>query len=243
VKIILRVALLFTFIAGIVSAGFVGWTKINRYEALPEAKATPTVRQNGWLVFEPEAPNGKGFIFYPGGLVDAQAYAPLAKQFAEQGIFTVIAPMPFDLAILDPNEATDILNAYPNVKKWAIGGHSLGGTVAAQYLESNPDQTQRIRGLILWGARLSKDIDVSTFDVNAISIYGTRDGISPKNTTDADRLAGLPPTARLMPIRGGNHSMFGDYGLQKGDNASSVSASVLQRQIVMATLETIDAMQ
>lgn len=219
----------------LLSVGFVGWTQANRYVAAPAAVvSTPTARANGWLVFQPEQPAERGFIFYPGGLVDPQAYAPLAKQFAERGILTVIVPMPLDLAILNPNEANEVLARFPDVKQWAIGGHSLGGAMAAQFLASNPQLAEKIDGLVLWGARAQAD--VSELPVNVVSIFGTRDGIAPSNITDDMRLAGLPASTQLVPIEGGNHSMFGDYGLQRGDNVLTVSLDLARAQIVDATM-------
>jgi hypothetical protein len=57
---------------------------------------------NYYYVFEPagEKPS-RGFIIYPGGLVDSRAYAPFARAIAAEGYRTVIVCMPFHLAILD----------------------------------------------------------------------------------------------------------------------------------------------
>jgi hypothetical protein len=219
----------------LVSAGFVGWTQANRYTAAPAAIAsTPTARANGWLVFQPDQPAQHGFIFYPGGLVDAQAYAPLAKQFAERGILTVIVPMPLDLAILNPNEANEVLARFPEVKQWAIGGHSLGGAMAAQFLSSNPQLAEKVNALVLWGAR--SQADVSQLPLKVMSVFGTQDGIAPKDIDDAMRLAGLPGNTQLIPIEGGNHSMFGDYGLQRGDNPLGIPLNQARAEIVDATM-------
>jgi len=217
------------------SVGFIGWTQANRYTAAPTAiAATPTVQSNGWLVFQPEQPADRGFIFYPGGLVDAQAYAPLAKLFAERGILTVIVPMPLDLAILNPNEANEVLAKYPEIKQWAIGGHSLGGAMAAQFIASNPQLAEKVNGLVLWGAR--SQADISQLPVKVVSIFGTRDGIAPKNMTEQTRLAGLPASTQLVPVEGGNHSMFGDYGLQRGDNPLAIPLDQARQQIVDASM-------
>ncbi len=145
--------------------------------------------------------------------------------------------MPLDLAILNPTEAEDVLKMYPNIKHWVIGGHSLGGAMAGQFLMNHRDDTVRVSGLVLWGARLSAGIDVSKFAHQGVSIFGMRDGVAPKDLTDAVRKAGLPANAQLVPIEGGNHSMFGDYGLQKGDNALEIPLDDARRQIVDATVK------
>ncbi len=42
----------------------------------------------------------KGFILYPGGLVDPRAYAPLMQAIAAEGYLAIIVSMPLDLAVL-----------------------------------------------------------------------------------------------------------------------------------------------
>ena len=54
-----------------------------------------------------------GFIFYPGGRVPEEAYAPLGKGLAEAGYLAVLVPMPFDLAILAPHAADDAMYNFP----------------------------------------------------------------------------------------------------------------------------------
>lgn len=238
-KWVKRVGLVSVVVVLLVTAGFVGWTQANRYTATPDAvMATPTARANGWLVFQPDQPTNQGFIFYPGGLVDPQAYAPLAQEFANQGILTVIVPMPLDLAVLNPNEANEVLAAFPEVTQWAIGGHSLGGAMAAQFLASNPQHVDKVNSLVLWGARAQADI--SDLPINVVSIYGTLDGIAPDDINDEMRLAGLPANTQLVPIEGGNHSMFGDYGLQSGDNEMTIPLEEARSQIIDATLSVFN---
>ena len=239
-KWIKRIVVGLVIVVVLASAGFVAYTRINRYPALPNPTVLPLlptgIAPNAWRVFAPSVPTDKGFIFYPGGLVDVDAYAWLGPELAQRGIFTVIVPMPLDLAILNPAEAEKVLKTYPNIKYWAIGGHSLGGAMAGQFLASHTQDTARVHGLVLWGSRLSAGIDVSKLPVNVVSIYGTRDGIAPKDITAEQRRAGLPGSASLVAVDGGNHSMFGDYGLQKGDNPLDIPLDKARKQIVGATL-------
>ena len=72
-----------------------------------------------------------GFIFYPGGKVDHTAYAPLMQALAKEGVLCVLTDMPFHLAVLDMNAADGIADKYPQVTRWSVGGHSLGGAMAA----------------------------------------------------------------------------------------------------------------
>ncbi|MCS7060626.1 MAG: alpha/beta hydrolase [Anaerolineae bacterium] len=226
----------------LIGAGFVGWAQLNRYSALDEAATLVTPERyssQGWLVFDPPSASEVGLIFYPGGLVDPAAYAPAAQDLAKRGIKTIIVPMPLDLAVLAPNRAADVVAAYPEVKTWVVGGHSLGGAMAALYLATHANTDERLRGLVLWGSRVPDRVDLSKLPIEAVSIYGTRDGIAPPNLTDAERLKGLPVDARLIVIEGGNHSGFGSYGFQNGDLPATVSPSVQRRAVVEATADFV----
>lgn len=132
----------------VAAAGFFAWTRLAGYIASPEAAALAETAKTpqGWYTFEPAQPTDTGFVFYPGGLVDPAAYAPLMKQVSERGIMTVIVPMPFDLAVFGAGRAHDVIAAYPDIKHWIIGGHSLGGSMAAGFVEDNP---AAVEGLVL----------------------------------------------------------------------------------------------
>ena len=74
-----------------------------------------------------------GIIFYPGGKVEYTAYSPLMQGFAKEGYFCALVKMPFGLAVFDTNAAKDVKEAHPEITHWIIGGHSLGGAMAAKY--------------------------------------------------------------------------------------------------------------
>lgn len=240
-KVVKRIGIVVLSVVLVAVLGFVGWARLNRYPALPAAQtlAQAAKHEHGWVVFEPTQPSGAGLIFYPGGLVDANAYAPLARALADRGVLTVITPVPLELAVLNVNAADGVVAAFPQVKVWAIGGHSLGGAMAAQYLATHPESTNAIHGLVLWGAHLSGGIDVSRLPIRVLSVYGTLDGVAPAGLTDVDRRAFLPADIQLVAVEGGNHGMFGDYGPQKGDNLAKVDAASAQQQIADATAKMI----
>ncbi|MBI9104911.1 MAG: hypothetical protein JEY99_21015 [Spirochaetales bacterium] len=70
--------------------------------------------------------DGRGVIFYPGGLVKPASYIPFGSLLALEGASVYIVKMPFDLAVLAPSRADKIRPAFPEVTEWIIGGHSLG---------------------------------------------------------------------------------------------------------------------
>ena len=53
-----------------------------------------------------------GFIFYPGGKVEANAYEPLMYALALRGVLCVLVEMPFNLAVLDMNAGDGICEEY-----------------------------------------------------------------------------------------------------------------------------------
>jgi pimeloyl-ACP methyl ester carboxylesterase len=176
-----------------------------------------------------------GFIFYPGAYVDPRAYAPPAHALAAAGYQVVIVPMPLNLAVFAPDRAGDVMAAFPEVEHWAVGGHSLGGSMAARFAYENPNVTD---GLALWAAYPASTDDLSAYDLAATSIFGTRDGVATQDEIDASRPL-LPPDTMWVAIEGGNHAQFGWYGAQDGDNEATISRGEQQAQITAATMELL----
>jgi len=217
--------------------GFYGWTRLSRYPAYEDAATlAETVRTTeGWYVFEPEGEPLAGLIFYPGGLVDPAAYAPLMQRLSDGGVLAVIVPMPLDLAVFGINRADKVISAYPDIEKWAIGGHSLGGAMACEYVSGHPGV---LDGLILLASYPAESTDLSATDIDVASIYGTEDGVS--GDVFEDSLVRLPADTTLVEIDGGNHAQFGDYGPQKGDGTASIDRDqqqLLAAESIIALLE------
>lgn len=171
---------------------------------------------DGTIVFEPDGAT-KGFIFYPGGKVEHTAYVPLLQACAEQGILCVLVEMPFNLAVFDINAADGIRERYPQIEDWYIGGHSLGGSMAAFYLEKN---VKDYEGLILLGSYST--VDLSESDLDVLSIFGTEDKIMNCEKYD-DNKSNLPDDYTEIVMDGGCHAYFGMYGAQDGDGTPTIS--------------------
>jgi pimeloyl-ACP methyl ester carboxylesterase len=192
------------------------------------------VKSDTWLEFEPRATEPTtGLIFYPGGLVDYRAYAPMARDIAANGYLVVIVPMPLNLAFFDANRASDVITKHPTIKSWTIGGHSLGGVAAAMFVKSHLDA---VKGIAFWASYPADSMAYSRLKV--LSISGTRDGLTTPAKIDASR-ALLPATAKFVAIDGGNHGQFGWYGLQSGDGTATISRESQQKQIVDATIDLL----
>ena len=105
-----------------------------------------------------------------------------------------------------------------------MGGHSLGGVVAASFADTHP----QIKALILYSAYPAGPLQRT--DLAVVSIYGGAD----ERTTPADieeSKANLPPATSYVEVPGAAHSTFGDYGLQPGDGQPSGDPAVAQKQI------------
>lgn len=169
-------------------------------------------------VFAPENPTA-GFLFYPGGKVESTAYAPLMLALAERDVLCVLIPMPCNLAVLQPNAAEGIPELFPEIENWYIGGHSLGGSMAASFGAKHPEE---LKGLVLLAAYSTVDLADSGLDV--LSIYGSEDGVlNMEKYENCHR--NLPETAVEVIIQGGNHALFGSYGAQDGDGEAGISAA------------------
>ena len=199
---------------------------IERYVASSDVKI---VEKAGAILVGDE--NAKrGFVFYPGGKVEADAYIPLAVSLAEAGIFTVIVKMPFNLAVFGLNSANRYIRKYSRIEKWYVGGHSLGGSMAASYAKSH---SHKVEGLILLGSYSATDL--SATDVSVFTAYGSEDGVLDMKKYEKN-LSNLPGGYSSLVIAGGNHSGFGMYGEQRGDGVRLITT---EEQISIVT-EMID---
>jgi hypothetical protein len=226
------------FIAAIVITGFLLWAE-TALGPMPEAlsalqsSSKVHVSTEHWIAFEPTGlQKSVGFIFYPGGRVDERSYAPMCRSLAETGYLAVIVPMPLNLAIFGVDKASEVMAAYPQVQSWVIGGHSLGGTMAASYAHSHPS---KIKGLALYASYPSSGDNMTNQNIFVISIYGTRDGLVTSGNINDSRLL-LPSNTLWVPIEGGNHAQMGWYGPQPGDNDATISRTNQQLQVVTATI-------
>ena len=150
-----KILIIILLVTLVIFTGFIVWAEtppLPMKQAIDslQSDSNVTVTSSQWLTFKPTKTNyTTGFIIYPGGRVDYRSYAPLAHSIANEGYLTIVVPMPFNLAVFGANAANDVIKSYPEITSWAIGGHSLGGTMAAQYTYQNPS---KIQGLVLWAA-------------------------------------------------------------------------------------------
>ena len=128
--------------------------------------------------------------------------------------------------MLDADAAAGIPEHYPEIGNWYIGGHSLGGAMAASFAAEHPETFD---GLILLAAYSTEDLTESGLDV--WSLYGSEDGVLNFEKYEEYR-ANLPADTRETVLEGGSHALFGDYGPQKGDGEAAITAMEQVRMTV-----------
>jgi dienelactone hydrolase len=215
------------------------------YEVMTQAKdalitdSAVEVIQGDDLLFRPTVePSSTGFIFYPGTRVDSESYAVWARMLAEAGYTVILAQMPLDLAVMDIERAGTIITAYPKIKKWAIGGHSMGGSMAAFYTAKHKES---IDGMVFMGSYPAEKTILDSKGLKVLSLYGSEDLVASEAEIEARR-ANLPGDTEFFRIDGGNHSGFGFYGDQPGDGKASISKSEQHRIIVLQVRDFLAAL-
>ena len=225
------------------TAAFLIWATVipspmsDAFEAL-NSNDRVEIENGDWLTFRPRHSESEiGVIFYPGARVDNRAYSITMKAIAERGYLVVVPRMPLNMALFSPNKAAEIESKFPEIKKWVIGGHSMGGAFAAQYAASNKES---IGGLFFWAAYPAGSGDLTNSKISVLSVYGSQDGVAtPQEVLNGAKL--LPSDTVFREITGGNHAQFGSYGAQSGDGEATITREQQQRATVDVTLEFLDS--
>lgn len=218
--------------------GFAVWA-LNPYQAQPQAlraaEATPgvevAVADDAVVVTSTHAPPGAGVVFYPGARVAPEAYAaPWARIAADSAVRVVIPRMPLNFAVFDTDRADRAIAEHGGgVDTWYVGGHSLGGAMAASHLGGRTDDT--VVGLVLWGSYATEGADLAgREDLAVVSVSGSRDGLSDPATVEENRVH-LPDDAHTHEIQGMNHAQFGAYGAQTGDRPAAIGDAEAHRRL------------
>lgn len=185
------------------------------YKALPYENEAVTVTETDDYYVIGDTDAARGFIFYPGAKVEESAYLPVLTSLSEADVCCVLVKMPYQLAIFNQNAAAGVMEDFPQIENWYIGGHSLGGAMAAGFAAKHEEELQ---GLILLAAYPTDALS----ELPVLSVYGSEDGVLnlekyQKSITLADHLS-------EYVIEGGNHAQFGNYGEQKKDGTATITA-------------------
>ncbi len=201
-----------------------------------------------FIHFQPnENQQPTGLIFFPGGLVSPEAYAPMSRAISEQGFNVFIVKLPFGSAPLESQEinvqnlALKIMESNPLIQYWAVGGHSRGAAIASRFALLYEESFD---GLILIGTSHPKEeaFDLSTSTLAVTKVYAANDGLASVDEVKANSQY-LPEDTYWVLIDGGNHSQFGYYGSQLGDNSATISREVQQKLTIEAVLSVLKSIQ
>lgn len=196
----------------ICAGGFFAYVS-NYYHALDYEVANINVTEEKDYNIYGNSDSKTGFIFYPGGKVEAAAYEPIFSRLAEKGICCVLVEMPYNLAVFDSDAAGDVMKDLPKIENWYIGGHSLGGAMVASFAAEHQED---LKGVILLAAYPTDELKIPV-----LSIYGSEDGVLNKEKYKDS--IGLAENLTEIVIEGGNHAQFGNYGEQSGDGEAQIS--------------------
>ncbi len=173
-----------------------------------------------------------GVIIYPGAKVEEKAYSEMMYDLAKLNIFAAIVKMPLRFSFLNPNGADDVINDYKDkVNHFYIGGHSLGGVIAASYAKTNED---KLEGIIFLASYPNDDLKNSS--LWSLSIYGSNDYVLDRNSY-AKAKNKLPNKNFEYVIEGGNHANFASYGNQNLDGEATITN---EKQINLTVLKIVE---
>lgn len=247
-KRLLKLIAALVVLAPLLAFGWLSYNAQKRLAAPAEAAlaalvtdAAVRVEAGEWLVMRPAAGRPTaGLIFYPGANCDVRGYAPVLREVAARGYLVAGVSMPFDLAILGPNRAHAVQAAFPEIDKWVIAGHSMGGAMAARYAFYHEDE---LAGLILWDSYPADANSLADSKLPVVSILrATPDG-TPSQVFEQRRHL-LPDDGVRVPIPGGNHMYFGafDGGAYVEEWDAIISRETQQVRLTEATLSAIGRM-
>lgn len=173
------------------------------------------LESDSYYFFKADTNYDTAFIFYQGGKVEELSYAPICEKIRRNGYSVFLVKMPFNLAVFDLDRAKIILDEdKDDIKNWYLIGHSLGGSMAASYLDDVNDK--KLKGLILLASYPAESVDLSNKNYRVLSITASQDKILDQKKYIATK-DNLPSSTVYRQIEGGNHAGFGNYGVQSGD--------------------------
>lgn len=191
------------------------------------------VSRGDWISFRPrDIDPAVGMIFYPGEKAEPAAYGPILHRLATDGFFVVLAPMPLNIALFAPNTARRAMDDFPEVRKWVLAGHGMGGMAATIFASRHPED---LSGLILWAAYPALISNLSGAPWPVLSIAGSLDAISTPTKLAAARTR-LPEATRYLEIHGADHWGFGNF------NPARSTATIPRDKQQLQTVEATEAL-
>ena len=195
------------------------------------------------MVFRPKAAAPRtGMLLIPGALCDPQGYAPVLHRIAAAGFLVVVVRQPLDMAVFSTLANSDwpieVQNQFPEIKRWVLAGHSMGASMAGQFVHDYPTA---MNALIMWdGYPPESTGDLSQARIPVWHIHrATPDGKPPESFTARRKL--FPANSHWVPIAGGIHMYFGSFdgGIYREQWPASISRDAQHDQLVAATVAAL----
>ncbi len=172
-------------------------------------------------------------LFFPGALVQPEAYAPLAQKLANSGYTVYIQKIPFRITLTQKMEDKALDEAHEFISNsghtnWIVAGHSRGGRMAVNFSIKYPNQINKV---ILLGTSHPREKDLSETNLRFLKISATEDRLaSPNEIKQFSK--NLPSDTKFVMIDGANHSQFGYYGFQLGAGKALISREKQQQKTI-----------
>lgn len=194
-----------------------------------------------WVIFEPAGRTPvAGVIMYPGASCDVRGYAPTLRRIAAAG-YRVVAPrMPMNFSIFAQDKALEVEAAFPDIRRWMLIGHSMGGGAGAAFIHDHPDA---VAGFVVWDSFPRESDRLDTWGKPVWHIHrATPDGAPPPSF--AARRSLFPAEPAWVPLPGGIHMNFGAFvgGAYQEGWAATMPRAEQHDIVVRATLEGLAAM-
>ncbi len=168
-------------------------------------------------------------VFFPGSMVDTEAYVPLARTAAEAGFKVALVHVPLLASWFEGSRekaygrAREVVMA-DTQRRWVAGGHSLGGKFALAFARQ---EAVGLHGLFLVATSHPREEDMRTLTIPVTKVYGTADGLASEDEIETFGV-NLPAHTQWVRIEGGNHAQFAWYGRQLGDGWATISREAQQ---------------
>lgn len=226
-------------ISGLVMLLGIGWAalELNTYQPSQAAvhASQAADRTDYGLAFKAQHPAGPSVIFYPGALVAPASYSIWAKRLAASGTSVYIVRFPLNLAVLSDNKADRVLKETSG--RVVIGGHSLGGVMAARYAKTH--RTHRLAGVFFLASYADQKGQLTKRNLPVLSVTASRDRVL-NQAAYRKAKANLPQATQFVELVG-NHAGFGSYGSQRGDGRSPVTNQTQQRAVAQTLRQWLKA--
>ncbi len=170
-------------------------------EAAAIAKEMTLIGRDYWFIGD----SGVGFLLFSGAESDDRSYAYLAKLLHDAGHTVVIPKQRFQMSAFGTGHGREIIDTHPEIKKWILIGHSLGGMPVTHVAETH---AEHLTGIVFLATYASADLTGLPFP--ALRISADHDGVM--NNERMDAYAGnLPAGSKSVMLTGANHRGFGGY--------------------------------